>query len=402
MKRHAILILLLLSGFLSILFGQNSQKKQYTSFNIEEVLGKKKTVLLSDIVKSINYVRLETREDIVLGTKNVRVTPIDDYLFISQSDQPLIVFDKNGKFIRRIGKMGIGPTEYSNNYSISIDQIGKRIFILNSQRGSILNYSWEGVYLNEIVNEKPILEFEYIGNNLFCGCLKIDGLLTSSDYNYIIFNDKGKTIKGFHFPGNANRTLHSSYNGRDLSTVPVINPYFSSSPSGVNINTFQNDSLFTATKDGEIIPTLTWNLGKYKSPYLFSDMSIAKTEKEKYIGFISVVETEKYWFMRFSLQGKAYHSILEKKTKQFYEVEDNKNPLRNNLDGGPNFWPFVESYKGKIFAIPIFPTQLKKQLENGALDDSNIKFPDKNRDLKELIKAIDITDNQVIMIVELL
>ena len=152
---------------------------KHASMNFEKVLERKKKVLLSDIVKSIRYIKLETTEESILGGNGIEVTPFENYLFITQPDRPLIVFDNNGKFVRTIGRIGRAPEEYGNGYSVSIDKVGERIFILNRLAGNIMAYSWTGVYLFKIETEKPIVEFEYLKNNTFCGYLKFEELLTA-------------------------------------------------------------------------------------------------------------------------------------------------------------------------------------------------------------------------------
>jgi hypothetical protein len=400
MKTKAISTLLLMSLLILPALGQNNSKMKHASMNFEKVLERKKKVLLSDIVKSIRYIKLETTEESILGGNGIEVTPFENYLFITQPDRPLIVFDNNGKFVRTIGRIGRAPEEYGNGYSVSIDKVGERIFILNRLAGNIMAYSWTGVYLFKIETEKPIVEFEYLKNNTFCGYLKFEELLTASNKNYVIFNDKGKVLNSYHFQGYANQFI--PFQGdKSKPVIPLVHPRFTSSPIGVNINTYQNDSIFKVTLDGEIYPAMLWDPGKFNPPFSRFDRSIPKAQRDKYISTVSAIETEKYWFVRFDIQGKNYKSILEKETNQYYEVEDS-NPLKNDIDGGPSFWPFVESYKGKVFAIPISPIQLKRQLENGNFDNKNVKFPAKNTALKEFIKSLDINDNQIIMLVELL
>jgi hypothetical protein len=377
----------------------SAQENECLSFRIEDVIGNKKAVKLSDIVKNIHYIKLETTPESVLGQNNCEITPIDNFLFITQKDRALMLFDKQGKYIRTIGRIGRGPDEYSTNYSISLDIIGKKVFILEQSSGCIKVYSWEGKYLFDIKTEKPIIGFEYLKENLFCGYLKFSELLGPTDNNYIIFNDKGITRKGFHIPGRSNRFIHFPRD-QSISLIPQVYPRFTSSPFGININTFQNDSLLKVTFDGNIMPALKWDLGKYYPKADLFDLNIPKAEREKYINSVSVIESNKYWFIKFTVLGKQYNCILEKKTNLLYYVDD-KRPIKNDIDGGPSFWPFVVNEKGRIFAIPFYPIHLKKLLDDGFFDNSNVKFPDRNRQLKEMIKSLDINDNQIVMIVEL-
>ena len=93
-----------------------------------------KPLLLSDIVKDVEYVKLETQDNILVGDiKQLKRT--EQYIFIySRRQNHIMMFDKSGKFIRRIGRVGQGPGEMSNIQSFTTND--NRVFIYPLSRSS--------------------------------------------------------------------------------------------------------------------------------------------------------------------------------------------------------------------------------------------------------------------------
>ena len=58
----------------------------------------------------------------------------------------LFLFNKQGKFIKMIGRQGKGPGEYIDPDDISIDRENKKIYVLDSQTQNVLKYSGNGTF----------------------------------------------------------------------------------------------------------------------------------------------------------------------------------------------------------------------------------------------------------------
>src|SRR5690554_2317647 len=69
---------------------------------------------MSSYFKSVKLIPLETSDNNLIETVDA-IQVIDDYIFIlDKSYKRLYCFDKDGKYIRRIGSVGSGPGEYSS------------------------------------------------------------------------------------------------------------------------------------------------------------------------------------------------------------------------------------------------------------------------------------------------
>jgi len=360
------------------------------NFTFTEVPERRREIKLSEIAEDIHYVPLEKHQDALIGSRNAQVIPTDKYLFVSQSDRPLLMFDYKGKYLRTFGKFGRGPNEYGLNYSFSHDISSERIFILNKQSGKIQVFNLDGKDLEPIYPEKKIIQFEYIGNDLFIGCVQTDNYINPKDTNYIIFDSHGRIYNGLHIPGT------TIFNYKQNEAVQIT-PTFYHSPNGVNIITNQNDSIFTATAKGEILISLICNFGKFSAPFNISDPSIDRKEKEKFIRSFGTIETEKFWFIGFNLSNKFHRYILDRSNNQSY-VSD---LIINDIDGGPNFWPYYRNHKAKKFAILQDILYLKQNKDAGKFNNTDIEYPKRNEEFKVLLDSLSLTDNPIVIVVDL-
>jgi hypothetical protein len=75
--------------------------KEETAVNCFSLFDKMKIITLED-----------TDESLIGRVDNIKAT--DDYLFILDKSfaRKLLLFDKDGKYLRQIGRFGGGPTEY--------------------------------------------------------------------------------------------------------------------------------------------------------------------------------------------------------------------------------------------------------------------------------------------------
>lgn len=111
-----------------------------------------KPLLLSDIVKDVEYVKLETQDNILVGDiKQLKRT--EKFVFIySRNQRHVMMFDTSGKFIRKIGRVGQGPGEIANIDFFTVSD--NLVFIYPfSRNGSLTVYDMRD---NSFVKESPL------------------------------------------------------------------------------------------------------------------------------------------------------------------------------------------------------------------------------------------------------
>jgi hypothetical protein len=110
------------------------------------------TVYTSSFFKNVRTVILEDHDDALIGEIQY-IQVFDDYILIFDFfiAKKLFVFDKNGKFLRQIGKTGRGPGEYIQIIDFCIDPERREIYLLDTGTRKALKYNLDtGEYISSI------------------------------------------------------------------------------------------------------------------------------------------------------------------------------------------------------------------------------------------------------------
>jgi len=100
-----------------------------------------KDIPYSSFVDSISYIPLETNDDCLIG-KIRDVILADSIIFVLKQEQDeILLFDRQGHYMRKIAKKGNGPGEYSIINQMDYNEKRKSIFILAS---NIIEYDLFG------------------------------------------------------------------------------------------------------------------------------------------------------------------------------------------------------------------------------------------------------------------
>lgn len=150
MKMKKYLVLFLLA---SLLFGCG--EKQETGTPVQTItldLHVDQQLLLSEIADSIEVISLEQTDESDIAHVN-RIIPYKDYYYIFQtimfSNGSVLVFDKDGRFVRRIDKKGGGPGEYVDLHDMAIDSYRNELVLMTQPKG-VFRYTLEGEYIDKV------------------------------------------------------------------------------------------------------------------------------------------------------------------------------------------------------------------------------------------------------------
>ena len=218
-----------------------------------------KPLLLSDIVKDVEYVKLETQDNILIGDiKQLKRT--EKFVFIySRNQNHVMMFDTSGKFIRKIGRVGQGPGEIANIDFFTVSD--NLVFIYPfSRNGSLTVYDMrDNIFVKEIPLKWPNFYSEAI--DVMEDCLVYyPGTVSNGNERVFIsacvVNEKGETLMEQipYLPAGVDKsemTLSSDaswiYQGRS------------------NVYSQINDTIYGITCDS-IYPRYRLSLGKYGLP----------------------------------------------------------------------------------------------------------------------------------------
>ena len=133
-----------------------SCNKKLSYIPVEEVQDKHFVDALSD---GYTYLTLDDSSiDAIVG-EITEVLVDDDLIFISHiphaggsymTDQELSVFDKNGKYLRRIGQRGRAQNEYVYLTSWALDKVNKEVYMFDRSTSIIKKFSYQGEYISKI------------------------------------------------------------------------------------------------------------------------------------------------------------------------------------------------------------------------------------------------------------
>jgi hypothetical protein len=118
--------------------------------NLDTIIGDEQPMRLSSIFSKVKTIILETTKESVIG--RVRWLQVfDNKIFImdAKSHGTVLMFDINGKFIRKIGGIGAGPGEYMYADDFTIDPVNKEIYILYSHC-HINRYTIDGEFIGAV------------------------------------------------------------------------------------------------------------------------------------------------------------------------------------------------------------------------------------------------------------
>ena len=91
----------------------------------------------------VEFIPLETNDSLLLGGNTI-VKYVDQDNIIVESLQTLYRFDRQGKFLNRIGRKGQGPGEYVSPGRVSFDPVARRLYLFTNR--SLQEWSLEGEY----------------------------------------------------------------------------------------------------------------------------------------------------------------------------------------------------------------------------------------------------------------
>lgn len=105
------------------------------------------TMDITDVIDSVIYIQLDDTL-LLRGLGNQVCTA--DFIF-GTSQYGILMFDRDGHFVRKIGNIGEGPEDYHEySYRLAVDIENEIIYVLNDPYDVLLSYSFTGDFLQRI------------------------------------------------------------------------------------------------------------------------------------------------------------------------------------------------------------------------------------------------------------
>ena len=343
---------------------------------------------LSDVVESVEYIPLETFDDCLLKTIIRRRFIISENYILINNQNAVYLFNRSGRFIAQIGRVGQGPGEYLENLAepLDIDEQNKIIIIYTSYPNKLMYFDFDGKFIQSVsVNEKDGGLKIWVNNHI----LSMDAIQFQPDFTYKIYNSNFQPV--------VNRIRPMLFNRTDTRLFHMPgNPfsYYIFNDQVCIRESILNDTLYMVDhKNFSFVPKYIISVGKYA----FTSEILDETTPQRFfdksknrIVINSVFETKEFLLMKYN-QEYCYYS---KKQDQFFSLSSSSG-ISNDYDGGLDFWPI---YQKNNELIGFYDAYLFEENVNNLKPKGQQKAIDK---FKKMNEKIDPEDNPVMIIVKL-
>lgn len=394
------------------------EEDQEISSCIEIELGKNlkdsgKKMLLSDLVDDVEFVKLETTNASLLAPIR-RTLLFNDHLFINtvgvgDNTALISVFDRSGKFIRKVGRIGQGPGEYRLARDIAVND--SLLFINVNWLKKIMVYNW---HTGKFVKDIPI------SREVKC--------ISSLEDNYIALYPGAGYVSESEKDKDYFSTVVISYDGKDklICKKMILDADTSCINEYVNYTTFErpylyqntpnyyddiNDTIY-AIKSNEITPVYHINKGKYKMP--ICDYFVSKKyfyEGYAYIHGMLFLETSSSFYMDFSYRRRKWIARYNKADGEltYWAQEAQIDRGGDHIVSGGGFYNDVLGGAAPIWSTLDGGKYIYNIINQDNLDDwpleklksASVKFPEKRDQLVKLLEEYGEDDNPIIVLYKL-
>jgi hypothetical protein len=370
--------------YILILFFSCNKQSIDTDVHVVDMTETTDNLYLSKIVNDIEYIPLETNQEVIIN----RISKIQyshDQYFV-QSSNRLFIFDKNGKFISQINRQGRGPDEYLGIADFGINSHDSLIYLVTRGNGYNLDrYSLSGSFISRIKLDGFVLAAEIFEDKLF------------------VFNDgeKEKCIDVIDIEtGHVIDSFLKIRGKADWGLILLKEQYFSKSRNMLFFSRVFGNEIFQLNSEGVKIKYFldfqyaNFPNKEFRNKTEITDKDLARYKSSGYVqniewffvneSFINVI------FIRNNKVMSGFHIFNENKT---YVVDFQK--LKNDIDFG--MFPYkIYDDEHYIYCAISSDEILTYYYKYGK---SELKHQNENHNNKfiELVNKITEMDNPIIM-----
>lgn len=336
-----------------------------------------KEIMLNELASDIRYVPLETTDDCLMN---------NEFYIMQYTGEDIITsgifhFDKNGKFLNKIGSKGQGPEEYLQDLFAFGDWKNKLLYVQNWT--TLTCYGFDGTFVRSVPT--PQL------NMGAAGLFDENHILYSND---IYYADKANPIQLYMVDSQNGKTV-SKWRGH-LEENKKYGMILTSRDFMYN---YDNSLFYKPALENVIFKILSPK--KRQLVYKFDcsgkdiDVSADEVDPKKRFQFLSVYwakETAQYLFVNYGMKNISRLGIYDKEKKTFTNVT-----IKDNLAGGYDIHPAWTSDDNHLLMV---------YYAGGLLQDKEKRYstgllPERKKELDELLKNIKEDDNPVVILVTL-
>ena len=380
----------------SLLFGCGDGKQKDSDGLIRVDVSKsypKKELILQDLF-DIEYVPLETTDEMLTEGHIQYIS--DNYMIFKNLGRmagEIFIFDRQGKAVRKINRLGQSGEEYLNILGIDYDEQADELFVNSHYSDKVFVYDSEGNYKRS---------FDYLDGTLYdpIKILDEERLIAYDDYfeydkvpekrdcYLILSREDGRLLEKIHIPYEEKKSLiilRRDLNGKLTGNWGIRNTLMPPYQDGWLLIEPSADTIYTYSASRGLMPLIV------RTPPV--------NEMDPEVFLFPTIFTDRYVFMQaversfnFGIDKDVPRTnlIYDKTEQTAYEGE----VINRDFEGTPvNLWfahRVIMEFNGGEIA---FATRLEAPDLVEALNDGKLRGP-----LKEIASGLDEEDNPVILI----
>ena len=364
---------------------------------------------LSELAYNVEYFKLETRKDLLLGHCQVYYSDTSNYMLVV-SDNKLRIFDKNGKYIRKIGEIGRGPNEFIPR-QVAVDFSNDILYIYTLWERHILKFdfngNFKGVIENELFADLSILKY-------------MDGqlILVNAIGPHLKEAFKGGYMELSSFDPNSNKINYYlpnnwdiKYNRNMLSFTVNDNELLSVVNNKIAYYKMQYCDTLYKVANGKIKPFLFIDMGNHKYSVercqIRQGEPIAEHFKNKILIQSMFASNNKillqctYFNPHIKQDNESFLCVFNRYSNEYTYYNSN---IINDINGGPNV--SVKDLSSPSY-LRLAPVLFKDQPDGNTNvyfsrhDNTVLKFPERKNEFNNMINSSKIDDNPIVQIITL-
>jgi len=377
------------------------KKTSLTTIDMLDGLKNQREFNLSEIADDVEYVKLETNDSCLLGDYcQAIVTPSHIICNQFRPSKDILVFDRKGRFLNHVGREGEGPGEYVWISYLAVNPLRPEIIIADNTLHRLSRFSLSGSLINEVSTEK------LFGQNIAGLCFDASGNIQ------ILLQRPMEEVTRFALI----RTL--DYSLKVIGEFMYISTHTedgvgSGWPSFYRLNgilhfrEYWRDTIYQLNPNG-FEP-------KYR--LFFSELAqpaplVNRNERDIYNQLLLQFEVSDYLIFYVSLPEQKTNDdiivVYQKETGELFRPKPKNcctlpkgypQLIHNDIDG---FLPVSPAPTQDGFLVATYGLiYLKQCLVDGCPLKAEIKFPDKRKELIDLINNSKDDDNPILQIFHL-
>lgn len=385
-----------------------------TIIPVAEAVGTGEILNLSDYARSIEYIPLETSDTVLIGDIQELIYESGHIVLYDFQGKICKLFYEDGSYKKQLGRKGQGGGEYTFIRAMSFIPETKKIFLNTIQRYYL--YNLDGIMEKSIPLVEAPPPFIVPTTVAITDSLYLSHLVAMNDFRYrALVWGKNDTQSIYKLYPN-----HIKWNNAEENHSYGVSTYKWRFRDQVRCYWPETDTIFTIDSNLEMKKAFVFDFGIYARPLKWRLGSAPPKEGRisKTIGVhIQIHESSRYLFLQFVFNGLAPEVFFYKRrnprgymqdveVRNVYGLFDKlsgkltllNQPVKrkylgfkNDMDGGPCFWPKYVSSDNKMvawFTASDF-LDIYEQLENPSPT------------LKKMVARLSPDDNPILMVVTL-